>query len=117
MKMPKKVQVAIDVMSALRNNPTGKPMKIANLAAQINTTEFFLQQVVRQLCKNNLVKSVRGPGGGILIGDNPDMSVLSICQAMGYFAADTTVSGNIEAVGYTRVVANKIKETLASLTL
>jgi Rrf2 family iron-sulfur cluster assembly transcriptional regulator len=49
----------------------GNPVPIQLIAKQESIPESYLQQLFLRLRKKNLVKSVRGPGGGFILARHP----------------------------------------------
>lgn len=49
----------------------GNPVSLKDIARQEEIPEPYLQQLFSRLRKQNLVKSIRGPGGGFLLARHP----------------------------------------------
>lgn len=60
---------------------TGKPVSLAQIAERQNISHAYLEQLFLKLRKSDLVKSVRGPGGGYLLAGEP--AKLSIAAIIG----------------------------------
>lgn len=58
-------------------------MQIKDIAQRQQIPQRYLEQIFHTLKKADIVKSVRGPGGGYLLTKNPDkITVREIIQAM-----------------------------------
>lgn len=82
LKINRNVEIAIKAVEALAR--TTKPVRVSDLAAQIGTTENFLEQIVRRLRLGGITRSVRGPGGGVALVTGQKISALQIADALGY---------------------------------
>ena len=86
MKIPKKVDYAVKIFQIVDEHPK----TTTELASQLKTSVFFLQQIVARLHRAGLVLVVRGPGGGVknyVLVTN----LYSIARALGY--TDKSLSG------------------------
>jgi DNA-binding IscR family transcriptional regulator len=83
MKINKKLEIAINTMSALRSKPL--PARSADLAREVGTTENFMEQIMRQLRIAGLVDVKRGPGGGYFrcLKDEEGVSAHMVARAVG----------------------------------
>ncbi|MDH5181538.1 MAG: Rrf2 family transcriptional regulator [Gammaproteobacteria bacterium] len=66
MKLSSRTQYAIKAMLELANSPKNS-ISLNSLSTTQNISLSYLEQIFAALRKNQLVKSVRGPGGGYLI--------------------------------------------------
>lgn len=66
MKLSSRTQYAIKAMLELANSPKSS-ISLNSLSTTQNISLSYLEQIFAALRKNQLVKSVRGPGGGYLI--------------------------------------------------
>ncbi len=71
MKITSKGRYAVMAMVALAASSRGNPVPIQALAKQETIPEPYLQQLFLRLRKKNIVKSVRGPGGGFILARHP----------------------------------------------
>ncbi len=53
-------------------NSNGKPVRLQEISEGQRISLHYLEQLFRRLRKGNLVKSVRGPGGGYLLARSMD---------------------------------------------
>ena len=64
MKLTTKGRYAVMAMADLAANESVKPVSLNDIALRQNISLSYLEQLFQKLKNNNLVKSVRGPGGG-----------------------------------------------------
>ena len=77
MKLGAKARYAVMAMVDLARHGNGTPVCLAEIAERQEISLPFLEQVFAKLRRSGLVKSVRGPGGGYLLGDgNYDATAL-----------------------------------------
>ena len=60
------VMAMVDLASTSSEN--GKPVSLPDIAARQEISLSYLEQLLAKLRRNGLVKSVRGPGGGYILG-------------------------------------------------
>lgn len=56
---------------SLAGSSRGNPVSLKDIAKQEEIPEPYLQQLFSRLRRQNLVKSIRGPGGGFLLARHP----------------------------------------------
>jgi len=57
---------------------------IQQLSSKLLITKPFTTKIVYQLKKNNILKTIRGKNGGVLLAIKPEeLSLFQICKAMG----------------------------------
>jgi Rrf2 family iron-sulfur cluster assembly transcriptional regulator len=71
MKITTKGRYAVMAMVGLATHPRGNPVPLKDIAGQENIPIAYLQQLFVKLRRRNLVKSVRGPGGGFILARHP----------------------------------------------
>ncbi len=60
------------------------PVKLYDISERQNISLFYLEQLFRRLRIAGLVKSVRGPGGGYILGKSPkEISIKEILESVG----------------------------------
>jgi Rrf2 family iron-sulfur cluster assembly transcriptional regulator len=70
-------------MADLAQNGKGKPVTLADIAERQEISLSYLEQLFAKMRKAELVKSVRGPGGGYLLARLPgEMRVADIVLAV-----------------------------------
>lgn len=67
MKLTTKGRYAVMAMADLARHGTGKPVALADIAERQEISLSYLEQLFAKLRRGDLVKSVRGPGGGYLL--------------------------------------------------
>jgi Rrf2 family protein len=71
-------------MIDLANQPRGKAVTLAEIAARQEVKPKYLEQIFIKLHHANLIKSKKGPGGGYFLGRNPKLiKVSEIITAVG----------------------------------
>lgn len=72
MKLSTKGRYAVMAMVDLAHKSRGRPVALADIAARQEISLSYLEQLFARLRRGNLVKSVRGPGGGYLLSRPAD---------------------------------------------
>lgn len=72
MKLTTKGRYAVMAMADLARFSTGRPVALADIAQRQEISLSYLEQLFAKLRRGDLVKSVRGPGGGYLLSRNAD---------------------------------------------
>jgi Rrf2 family iron-sulfur cluster assembly transcriptional regulator len=67
MKLTTKGRYAVMAMADLARNSDGKPLTLAEIAERQDISLSYLEQLFAKLRRGELVRSVRGPGGGYLL--------------------------------------------------
>jgi len=67
MKLSTKGRYAVTAMADLAAHANGNPVPLADIAARQDISLSYLEQLFGKLRRGNLVRSVRGPGGGYLL--------------------------------------------------
>jgi len=81
-KMSEAVSLALHVMVLMASNPHA-PLSTHDAASRIKVSEAHLSKVLQRLAKGGLVRSVRGPGGGFVLGrDAADISLLDVYESI-----------------------------------
>jgi len=70
-KITTRGRYAVMALVCLSEASRGNPVPLQVIARQESIPESYLQQLFIRLRKKNLVKSVRGPGGGFILGRHP----------------------------------------------
>lgn len=82
MKINKKIEIGINVVSRLKSSST--PMKATVLAESAGTSIGFLEQIMKKLKKAQIVISKQGPGGGYTFNKLIDpVTAFDVARAMG----------------------------------
>jgi len=76
-RLSTKGRYAVMAMVDLARHGNGKPVALAEIAGRQEISLSYLEQLFGRLRRNGLVKSVRGPGGGYLLGRTQDQTRIS----------------------------------------
>ncbi|CAC9447914.1 Rrf2 family transcriptional regulator [bacterium endosymbiont of Bathymodiolus sp. 5 South] len=83
MQLTTKGRYAITAMLDLAANNAGKPITLDFISQRQNISLSYLEQLFAKLRRANLVKSVRGPGGGYLLNTQAkNISLTQIIEAV-----------------------------------
>jgi Rrf2 family iron-sulfur cluster assembly transcriptional regulator len=76
-RLSTKGRYAVMAMVDLAKHGKGEPISLAEIAERQEISLSYLEQLFAKLRVANLVKSVRGPGGGYLLALGPDATRIS----------------------------------------
>ncbi|MBF0400903.1 MAG: Rrf2 family transcriptional regulator [Magnetococcales bacterium] len=83
MKLTTRGRYAVTAMLDLSIHGFQKPIPLADISLRQEISLSYLEQLFAKLRREGLVRSVRGPGGGYLLGDRPEaISVADIIRAV-----------------------------------
>jgi Rrf2 family transcriptional regulator, iron-sulfur cluster assembly transcription factor len=83
MQLTTKGRYAVTAMLDLASNDTGKPITLDIISQRQNISLSYLEQLFSKLRRAELVKSVRGPGGGYLLDvAAKDINLTQIIEAV-----------------------------------
>jgi Rrf2 family iron-sulfur cluster assembly transcriptional regulator len=83
MKLTTKGRYAVTAMLDLSFHGREKPIPLMDIAQRQEISLSYLEQLFAKLRRRGLVRSVRGPGGGYLLGEIPEaISVADIIRAV-----------------------------------
>jgi Rrf2 family transcriptional regulator, iron-sulfur cluster assembly transcription factor len=77
MRLSTKGRYAVMAMVDLAKHSEGQPIVLADIAERQAISLSYLEQLFAKLRNAGLVKSVRGPGGGYLLGHSADATRIS----------------------------------------
>src|SRR5712671_7665310 len=77
MRLSTKGRYAVMAMVDLAKHSQGSPIALAEIAERQEISLSYLEQLFAKLRAASLVKSVRGPGGGYLLGHGADETRIS----------------------------------------
>ncbi len=80
MRLTTKGRYAIRAMLDIALNSKSAAVSLADISKRQDISQSYLEQLFAKLRRKNLVKSVRGPGGGYLI--NLDMAQITMAQIL-----------------------------------
>lgn len=83
MRLTTKGRYAVTAMLDLALNAEQGPISLADISKRQEISLSYLEQLFAKLRRGGLVKSVRGPGGGYLLGQPPEaISVAKVIDAV-----------------------------------
>lgn len=83
MRLTSKGRYAVTAMLDVALHSQKGPVALADISERQGISLSYLEQLFSRLRKNGLVSSVRGPGGGYLLGKNAsDIAVGSVISAV-----------------------------------
>ncbi|MCK5882554.1 MAG: Rrf2 family transcriptional regulator [Bacteriovoracaceae bacterium] len=80
MRLTSKGRYAVRAMLDLTANSKGNPVRLQEISTRQNISLHYLEQLFRKLRKGQVVKSVRGPGGGYVLSRG--MDEITICDVL-----------------------------------
>jgi Rrf2 family iron-sulfur cluster assembly transcriptional regulator len=83
MRLTTKGRFAVTAILDLALSQNGGPVSLAGISERQGISLSYLEQLFGKLRRNQLVSSVRGPGGGYLLAKNlEEVSVADIIRAV-----------------------------------
>lgn len=84
MRITAKGRYGLRAVITLAMSPHTRPVSIGTLANEENVSSEFLEQIFYKLKKADVIRSVRGPGGGFVLNRKPEeITVKDILAAVG----------------------------------
>lgn len=78
-----RARYGVRLMLDLALNENGKPVRVRDVSSRQQLSEKYVEQLLARLKESGYVKSVRGAGGGYILGKPADrISVLDVFEAM-----------------------------------
>ncbi len=77
MKLGSRGRYAVMALVDLATHEQGGPVSLSDIADRQKISLSYLEQLFAKLRRAELVKSVRGPGGGYLLLNRPDQTMIS----------------------------------------
>ncbi len=68
LKFSKKLLYAIEAVVDIAYNSGGEPVQIREVTSRQGVPQRYLEQVMQRLVKSGILKGIRGPRGGYLLG-------------------------------------------------
>jgi len=97
------------------------PVSLTSLAKKLDISLSYLEQIFALLRKNNLVKGVRGPGGGYVLGKPTEVitisDIVSAIDVNRKTAADFNGQPQSATLMAWGVLENKVQNHLDGITL
>lgn len=79
-----KGRYAVMAVIEIANSKTNAPISLLNISKRQEISLSYLEQIFAHLKKHGVVKSIKGPGGGYLLGKKAkEISVADIIKAIG----------------------------------
>jgi Rrf2 family iron-sulfur cluster assembly transcriptional regulator len=82
MRLTSKGRYAVTAMLDVALNSETGPVPLADISERQGISLSYLEQLFSRLRKNGLVSSVRGPGGGYLLGKDASIAVGEVISAV-----------------------------------
>lgn len=109
MRLTTKGRFAVNAMIDLTRNERNGPVTLASISERQDISVAYLEQLFSKLRRRDLVKSIRGPGGGYRLSHNPaDISIadivfavdepLDVTRCQGNGNCQQSAKGNIECI-------------------
>lgn len=98
--LSQKARHALHALIVLAQNGGDDPMLIADIAEAANLPRKFLEQILVDLKKRGIVRSVRGRSGGYLLGRNPKQ--ISFAEIIRAIDGPLALSPCVSATAYHR---------------
>ena len=84
MRLTSKGRYAVRAMLDLAMQSNGVPIRLQEISTRQNISLHYLEQLFRRLRNGNVVKSVRGPGGGYVLARTMDqITVKDVLDSVG----------------------------------
>ena len=126
MKLTSKGRYAVTALLDVALHTNIGPVPLAEISERQDISLSYLEQLFSRLRRQNLVRSVRGPGGGYLLGkDAADISVGDIISAVNESVDATRCRGEADCQNGVRCLTHslwtelseRIEDFLNSITL
>jgi len=79
-----KARYAVMAIIEIADNPLGEPISLALISQKQEISLSYLEQIFACLKKAEIVKSIKGPGGGYVLGKpRHEITVAEIIRAIG----------------------------------
>ncbi|WP_299496939.1 Fe-S cluster assembly transcriptional regulator IscR [uncultured Shewanella sp.] len=109
MKLTSKGRYAVTAMLDVAMHSTAGPVPLADISERQGISLSYLEQLFAKLRKNELVSSVRGPGGGYRLGMNAcDISVGMVVRAVDESVDATRCQGQGNCQGGSRCLTHSL---------
>ena len=90
MKLTSKGRYAVTAILDIAIHADNGPVSLSDISERQHISLSYLEQLFAKLRRNNLVKSVRGPGGGYKLGHTPEVISIGMIIAAVNENIDTT---------------------------
>jgi Rrf2 family protein len=83
LRLSTKGQYGVRAMYEIAKGYPDKPVTIKEISEKQNVSVAYLEQILNKLRKANLIKSIKGPGGGYLLNRSPEnISIASVLKEL-----------------------------------
>lgn len=114
MRLTSKGRYAVTAMLDVALNSDTGPVPLADISERQGISLSYLEQLFARLRRNGLVSSVRGPGGGYLLGKAPDaISVGTVISAVDESVDATKCQGKEGCQGGERCLTHTLWHDLS----
>ena len=108
-----KARYAVTAMLDIAYHTDGKPISLPEIAVRQNISLSYLEQLFSRLKKNNLVESIKGPGGGYRLSKGADDIVISdVIQAVEENLETTACNGKSNCHNNQQCLSHNLWEDL-----
>ena len=114
MKLTSKGRYAVTALLDVAINSQAGPVPLADISERQDISLSYLEQLFAKLRKKNLVNSVRGPGGGYLLGkDAEKIAIGEVICAVNESIDATRCNGNADCQGGERCLTHNLWQDLS----
>ncbi|MBD3586682.1 Fe-S cluster assembly transcriptional regulator IscR [Salinimonas sp. HHU 13199] len=114
MKLTSKGRYAVTAMLDVALHSTRGPVPLADISERQEISLSYLEQLFSRLRREKLVDSVRGPGGGYLLGrDATDIAIGEVIRAVDETVDATRCSGHADCQGGERCLTHSLWQDLS----
>ncbi|GAA6184382.1 MULTISPECIES: Fe-S cluster assembly transcriptional regulator IscR [Alteromonadaceae] len=114
MKLTSKGRYAVTAMLDVALHSRRGPVSLADISERQEISLSYLEQLFSRLRKENLVQSVRGPGGGYKLGRVPEeIAVGEVIRAVDESVDATRCQGNSDCQGGERCLTHSLWHDLS----
>lgn len=79
-----KGRYAVMAVIEVADNKEDKPLSLATISKRQNISLSYLEQIFARLRREGIVKSIKGPGGGYILGrDSSQITASQVIKAIG----------------------------------
>jgi len=115
MRLSTKGRYAVTAMLDLAINGKNGPVTLAEISEKQGISLSYLEQLFAALRSKELVRGVRGPGGGYYLGKSPDeISIANIICAVDEWVEFTRCGGRQNCSGGARCLTHTLWDDLSS---
>ncbi|GEA11802.1 Fe-S cluster assembly transcriptional regulator IscR [Alteromonas sp. KUL49] len=114
MKLTSKGRYAVTAMLDVALHSARGPVPLAEISERQEISLSYLEQLFSKLRKEQLVDSVRGPGGGYLLGkDAAEISIGAVIKAVDETVDATRCQGQADCQGGDRCLTHSLWQDLS----